>query len=255
MNMIKFLNQLSKKDIKVSGGKGAHLGELMKIGIMVPDGFVILSSAFDEFIRDKKIPKNFENEIIDVFNKLNAKYVAVRSSATAEDSAKNAWAGQLDTYLYTSRRNLIKNIQKCWLSLFNSRAVSYRIEKKLQNKKISVAVVIQKMLNPEISGVCFTVHPVTKNKNQMVIELVKGIGEKLVWGTTTPDSYIINKNPLKIIQKNKQNKVKLSDKNVLDLARICVKIEKHFKKPQDIEWALEKGKFYILQSRPITTLF
>lgn len=252
--MFKFLNQLSKKDIKIAGGKGTHLGELMKAGFRIPDGFVILASAFDEFIRNKKISKDFEKEIFAAFDKLKAKYVAVRSSATAEDSVKNAWAGQLDTYLHTSKRNLIKNIQKCWLSLFSSRAVSYRIEKKLQNKKISVAVVIQKMLNPEISGVCFTVHPVTKNKNQMIVELVRGIGEKLVQGTKTPDSYLINKKPFKIIGKSKQDREKLSDKEILDLAKICLRIEKHFKKPQDIEWALESGKFYILQSRLITSL-
>ncbi len=252
--MIKFLNQLSQKDIKSAGGKGSHLGELMKAGFSVPNGFVISAPVFDEFVKNKKISNNSEKEILNAFDKLNVKYVAVRSSATTEDSAKNAWAGQLETYLYTSRDDLMKNIKKCWQSLFSKRAVSYRAEKKLKNKKISVAVVVQKMINSEISGVCFTVHPVTKNKNQMIIELVRGMGEKLVQGTITPDSYIMNKNPLRIIRKNKRGKEKLSDKKILDLAKICIKIEKHFKKPQDIEWTLEKGKFYILQSRPITTL-
>jgi phosphoenolpyruvate synthase/pyruvate phosphate dikinase len=250
----KTLKQISKEDIRIAGGKGAHLGKLMKTGIRVPDGFVVLSSAFDEFIANKKISKDLEREIQNAFDKLGEKYVAVRSSATAEDSKKDAWAGQLETYLYTTRKNLIKNIRKCWLSLFSPRAISYRKERKLQNKKISVAVVVQKMIKPEVSGVCFTVHPVTKNKNQMAIELVRGLGEKLVQGLITPDSYVISKKPLKIVRKNRQGKEKLSDKKIIDLAKICVRIEKHFKKPQDIEWTLEKGKFYIIQSRPITTL-
>ncbi len=250
----KTLNQLSKKDIRMAGGKGAALGELMKAGIPVPSGFVILAPVFDEFVKNKKNQKDSEKEILNAFDKLGAKYVAVRSSATAEDSKKSAWAGQLETYLYTTRINLIKNVRKCWQSLFSKRAKFYRKERKLQNKKISVAVVVQKMVRPEVSGVCFTVHPVTKNKNQMVIELVRGLGEKLVQGLVTPDSYIISKNPLKIIQKNKQGREKLSNKKILALAKICAKIEKHFKKPQDIEWAFEKGKFYILQSRPITAL-
>lgn len=252
--MVKFLKQLSKKDVKIAGGKGAALGEMMKAGVSVPNGFVVLAPVFDGFLKNKKIPKNSEKEILNAFDKLNAKYVAVRSSATAEDSSKSAWAGQLETYLHISKKNLLKNIKKCFESLFSKRAKFYRKERKLRNKKISVAVVVQKMINSEISGVCFTVHPVSKVKNQMAIELTRGMGEKLVQGLVTPDSYIINKNPLKITRKNKRGREKLSDKKVLDLAKICAKIEKHFKKPQDIEWAFERGRFYVIQSRPITTL-
>ncbi len=252
---IVFLNRLSKRDIKVAGGKGGHLGKLVKAEFSVPQGFAILSPVFDKFIKNKKFPEDLKKEVLSAFDKLKTKYVAVRSSATAEDSQKDAWAGQLETYLYTSKKNLIKNIKKCWQSLFSTRATDYRKEKKLQRKKVSVAVVVQKMLYPEVSGVCFTVHPVTKNKNRMIIELTQGVGEKLVQGLVTPDSYTLKKNPLRIVDKNiKGKKEKISDKRIIELAKTCLKIEKYFKKPQDIEWASEKEKFYILQSRPITTL-
>lgn len=133
------------------------------------------------------------------------------------------------------------------------------------------------MIQSEVSGICFTVHPVTKDKNQMVIEAGWGLGEAIVGGKITPDTYVIDKKSWTILDKNisgqeimivrndngtkeaevpkaKQAKQKLPDKQILKLAQICQKIEAHYKKPQDIEWALEKGKFYITQSRPITTL-
>jgi pyruvate,water dikinase len=142
---------------------------------------------------------------------------------------------------------------------------------------VSVAVVVQKMIQSEISGICFTVHPVTEDRNQMVIEAGYGLGEAIVGGKITPDTYVINKKTLSILDKNiseqsmmiirsgagikeakvpqaQRSKQKLADKQILELAKVCKKIEEHYKFPQDIEWALEKGKFYITQSRPITTL-
>jgi pyruvate,water dikinase len=142
---------------------------------------------------------------------------------------------------------------------------------------VAVEVVVQKMVQSEISGITFTVHPVTKKKDDMIIEAGYGLGEAIVGGKITPDSYVISKSKIKTIDKyiseqemmiirnangiketkvpkNLLEKQKLTDKQILELAVICIKIEKHYKKPQDIEWALEKGKFYIVQSRPITTL-
>jgi pyruvate,water dikinase len=137
-------------------------------------------------------------------------------------------------------------------------------------------VVVQKMVQSEVSGISFTVHPVTKDKNQMVVEAGFGLGEAIVGGMITPDTYVIHKNDFSILdinvseqkfaivrsergnrnQKlgNKGNKQKLTGKQIVEIAKICKNIEKHYKKPQDIEWAFEKGKFYITQSRPITTL-
>ena len=203
--------------------------------------------------------------------------VAIRSSATAEDSSTAAWAGQLETYLNTSEPQVLKNVQLCWSSLFTPRAIFYRIEQKLHKKPVSVAVVVQQMVQSEVAGICFTVHPVTKDYNQMVIEAGLGLGEAVVSGQITPDTYVIHKNDFSILDINvseqtmmiikggKDNvhkklsakvggKQKLTGQQIVELARICKNIEKHYGKPQDIEWALVKNKFYITQSRPITTL-
>jgi len=205
--------------------------------------------------------------------------VAVRSSATAEDSSSAAWAGQLDSFLNTTEKTLLANVQKCWASLFTPRAIFYRFEKGLHNNKISVAVVIQKMIESEVSGIAFSVHPVTQDHNQLIIEAGYGLGEAIVSGQITPDSYVIEKNPRRIIDRNvstqergiyrkpkeggnewqnipqdKGKKQKLTDGQILELSELILKIENHYGTPQDIEWAYENNKFYITQSRPITTL-
>lgn len=310
----KTFKQITYKDVAIAGGKGASLGEMTNAKLKVPPGFVILAQTFDEFlentdlnveieaklkkvkqndinsvdrvsneindmINDTKMPKNIGQEIMKEFKKLKTPLVAVRSSATAEDSSIASWAGELETYLNVTEKNLLKSVKKCWASLFTPRAIFYRYEKNMQDKKVSVAVVIQKMVQSEISGICFTVHPVTQDKNQMVIEAGYGLGEAIVGGMITPDTYVIHKNGEEpyILDKNiseqnmmiiknsrgtkeakvpnaKQDKQKLEDKYILQLAQICLGIENHYGKPRDIEWAMEKGKIYITQSRPITTL-
>ena len=237
------------------------------------------SSVIRDIMHDTKTPKDLVGEITTEFKKLKAKYVAVRSSATAEDSSIASWAGELETYLDTTQKTLLTNVKRCWSSIFTPRAIFYRYEKKLVDQKVSVAVVIQKMIESEISGVAFTVHPVTKDKNQMIIEAGWGLGEAIVSGSITPDSYVVDKNDYSIIdiniseqkkmikrkgpgggittvnvQKDKQEVQILTGKQIIELSELCNKIEKHYKSPQDIEWAYEKGKFYIVQSRPITTL-
>lgn len=309
---IKTFKELNYKDVKIAGGKGASLGEMINAKIPVPDGLVVLSAAFDRFleetdldveiaaavkkvkpkeidsveeasekirdmIADAEFPKDLGLEIIKDFKKLKTKLAAVRSSATAEDSSVASWAGELESYLNVTKKDLLKYVKKCWSSLFTPRAIFYRFEKKLADKKVLVAVVVQKMIQSEISGIAFTVHPVTKDRNQMVIEAGYGLGEAIVGGKITPDTYIINKSKFEILDKNiseqkmmiikgkkgtveakvpvsKWSKQKLSERQILKLADICDKIEKHYRFPQDIEWALEKGRFYIMQSRPITTL-
>ena len=327
---IKPFSQLSKTDVFIAGGKGASLGEMTQAKIAVPPGFVILIDGFDRFleetdlaieiasqikkinykdinsvdrfsnvirdlIHDASMPQDLKKEFLKEFKKLNAKYVAIRSSATAEDSAVASWAGELETYLNTTENTLIENIKKCWSSLFTPRALFYAFEKKLitvdHQKKIrartckkladcypvSVAVVVQKMVQSEVSGICFTVHPVTKDKNQMVIEVGFGLGEAIVGGKITPDTYVISKKDWAIldvnvstqemmivrsekgvdevgVSKSKQSKQKLPGKQIIQLAKLCQKIEEHYGKPQDIEFAIENNKIYITQSRPITTL-
>ena len=171
----------------------------------------------------------------------------------------------------------MENVKKCWASLFTPRAIFYRFEKNLNKDKISVAVVVQKMVDSEESGIAFSVHPVTQNENQIIIEAGFGLGEAIVSGSVTPDSYVIHKKEFKILDININEQTKalykkvkggnewkelgnkgkeqvLSKKEIIELSKLIVKIENHYGFPCDIEWAKKKGKFYITQSRPITTL-
>lgn len=314
MKLLKNFDELNKDDVLIAGGKGASLGEMIQAGIPVPPGFVILSNAFEEFIKatglieeiqsvldtvnhnqihtvefasekirglilSHEIPEEIKAETLKHFKELDAEFVAVRSSATAEDGKDHAWAGQLDSYLNTTEDDLLNKVKHCWASLFTPRAIFYRFEKGLHTTIISVAVVVQKMVMSEISGIAFSVHPVTEDKNQIIIEAGFGLGEAIVSGQVTPDSYVIEKEPRKIIDtiistqtealyKNPNgggNKWKtihepkassqvLSEEQILQLSELIIRIEKHYGFPCDIEWAYEKGLFYIVQSRPITTL-
>src|SRR3989338_8342351 len=148
------------------------------------------------------MPEDIGKEIMEQFKKLGAKYVAVRSSATAEDSGEAAWAGQLDSFLNTTEKDVLDKVKHCWASLFTPRAIFYRFEKDLHKTKISVAVVVQKMVNSEKSGIAFSVHPVTQDYNQLIIEGGLGLGEAIVSGSVTPDSYIVEKEPRRLIEKN-----------------------------------------------------
>ncbi|RJP61759.1 MAG: hypothetical protein C4543_02970 [Ignavibacteriales bacterium] len=312
MELVRDFKKLDKSNVDLAGGKGASLGEMTKAGIPVPPGFVVLSNAFERFleetdlrveidaviekvnhedinsvekaslkirdlISDAKMPEDIAQKIKKEFSTLKAKYVAVRSSATAEDSSIASWAGELESYLNTTEKDLLDKVKKCWSSLFTPRAIFYRFEKGLHKTKVSVAVVVQKMIQSEVSGITFTVHPVTEDKDQMVIEAGWGLGEAIVSGMVTPDSYVIDKKDFSLmdinvsdqekyiiktpkgnkfteVAANKREEQKLSGLKIIELAKICANIEKHYKFPCDIEWAMEKDKFYIVQSRPITTL-
>ncbi|HLC44840.1 MAG TPA: PEP/pyruvate-binding domain-containing protein, partial [Patescibacteria group bacterium] len=182
-----------------------------------------------------------------------------------------------ETYLNCDRKRLLGNVKRCWSSLFTPRAIFYRHEKKLAKKRVSVAVVVQQMVQSEISGITFTVHPVTEDRNQMLIEAGWGLGEAIVSGSITPDSYVVDKRTDELIEitvsqqqkmivraprgnrnisvpKKMKGRQKLGGHQIVELAKLCAKIEKHYKFPCDIEWAFAKNKFYITQSRPITTL-
>jgi pyruvate, water dikinase len=314
MELTRNFTKLNKDDVDLAGGKGASLGEMTKAGIPIPPGYVVLSAAFERFIEEtgitanidaalhevnhqdvnsvenasaeiqamvmsQEMPEDIKEEVMKDFQELGAKFVAVRSSATAEDSSSAAWAGQLDTFLNTTKEHLLENVKKCWASLFTPRAIFYRFEKDLHKHKISVAVVVQKMIQSEIAGIAFSVHPVTQDYNQMIIEAGYGLGEAVVSGQITPDSYIIEKKEMFLLDVNvaeqekglfikdengdnewidivaeKKEAQKLSGEQIIELAKVILGIEEHYKFPCDIEWALEGGKFYITQSRPITTL-
>lgn len=313
MEFVRRFEKLGKSDAAIAGGKGASLGEMTQAGIPVPPGFVVLSEAFERFlaetdlgveidsilhtvdhkeihtvehasekIRDlilaAEMPEDIGVLIQEQFKAMNTPYVAVRSSATAEDSSSAAWAGQLDSFLNTTNETLLLHVKKCWASLFTPRAIFYRFEKELHTHKISVAVVVQQMVASEISGIAFSVHPVTEDYNQLIIEAGYGLGEAIVSGQITPDSYVVEKSPRNILDINVQaqergmyraadggnewrdipteqgEKQTLTNDQILELSEIILRIENHYGFPCDIEWAREGGKFYIVQSRPITTL-
>ena len=315
MELIRKFEKLGKGDVGIAGGKGASLGEMTQAGILVPPGFVILANSFEQFLEENEIsadidsilskvnhhetssvdsasaeiqsiilnanfPDDIRVAVLEHFKSLDAEFVAVRSSATAEDGISASWAGELESYLNTTSADLLDNIKKCWASLFTPRAIFYRFEKGMHKDKVSVAVVIQKMIQSEISGICFTVHPVTEDKNQIVIEAGYGLGEAIVGGMITPDNYVIDKTDFSIsdiyiseqskkiiraenregnieksVIESEREKQKLSGEKIVELARICVNIENHYKFPCDIEWAMDThGILYIVQSRPITTL-
>jgi phosphoenolpyruvate synthase/pyruvate phosphate dikinase len=273
---IKSFQQISKDDISVVGGKGASLGELTQIGIPVPPGFVITTQAYKNF--GKSGPdENFKKVLNEAFNQLATDRVAVRSSAVAEDSSNASWAGQLESFLNVPFNKLLENIANCWDSIDSARAKDYAHEHNAKDDELLVAVVIQKMINSEASGVLFTANPITKNKEEIIIDAGYGLGELIVQGEIIPDNYIVEKNSLSLVENfrgdqkrmlvfhNAQNEEipvpeYLKTKSVLDidqiqdLSTLGLRIEDHYNSPQDIEWALEKNKFYIIQSRPITTL-
>lgn len=310
--VILWFKEISKKDIPLAGGKGANLGEMVRAGIPVPDGFIVSAKAYQDFIKrgslaakiktelrgldvhdskklrrasqriqsailSAKMPEKTANEIKEAYQKLSGTHdepVAVRSSATAEDLPDASFAGQQKTFLNTiGARDVTKAVQGCWASLFTARAIFYREMKKFDHFKVSIAVPVQKMVNAEVSGVLFTIDPVTSNPRRLLIEAAYGLGEVVVAGTITPDQYLVDKESLEIIDKKiikqvfqvtrqgekkvsllKCSRQKLADKKIAELARIGKKIEEHYQFPQDIEWALEKGKLWIVQTRPVTTI-
>ncbi|MBU1032049.1 hypothetical protein KKE03_03995 [Patescibacteria group bacterium] len=247
MVFIKSFNEISKNDVSLVGGKGASLGEMTRAGFPVPPGFVVTTAGFK---------KDIEKEVLYLFDELNAERVAVRSSGVAEDSSQASWAGQLETYLNVKRENLIEKIKECWNSIKSERALSYASMQNLSDDQLIVAVVVQKMVESKTSGVMFTANPVSNNRNEVMIESVLGLGESLVQGSVTPDNFIIDKKTLDITSKDLQkDKQAIADETIKELTKLGIKIEDHYGKPQDIEWAIDdEGKIWILQSRPITTL-
>jgi pyruvate,water dikinase len=309
------LEEVDQTQAAVVGGKGANLGELSRIeGIRVPAGFCVTTDAFTsatagarsiddllgqlsrlqpddhETIRSLSaeirwsiaqtpVPNDVAIAIGRAVAKLgaNAAY-AVRSSATAEDLPTASFAGQHDTYLNVSGPSaIIQHVARCWASVFSERAVTYRLRNGLDHRMIRVAVVIQRMVFPEASGILFTADPVTGNRKIVSIEASFGLGEALVSGLVNADVYKVQDGDIvgktiatkriaieavaaggtgeRIIDAKRQSEPALTDAQVTRLADIGRKIEAHFGRPQDIEWCLADDDFLIVQSRPITTLF
>ncbi|MCQ4344946.1 MAG: pyruvate, water dikinase [Sulfolobaceae archaeon] len=312
------LKDVRKDMIELAGGKGANLGELISIGVRVPPGFVITSRAFKYFVNynklaDKifeilktsqdeeeastkikalitsaKVPEDLERSIMEAYDRLaklvgKDPLVAVRSSATAEDIEQASFAGQQDTYLNVYRESLTEHVKKVWASLYNARAIAYRNTKGIDHTQVSMAVVVQKMVNSRSAGVMFTLNPSNGDPNYIVIESSWGLGEAVVAGKVTPDEVVVRKSDLKIELKrvsrkrikivydlqNKRNlevslegspeaeEFSLNDNEIIELARMALAIEKHYGRPMDIEWAVDADiKFpdnvFIVQARPET---
>ena len=311
-----WFNQVGKSDVDIVGGKGANLGELTKIGASVPGGFIITagsyfkaaqtSGALDrirgvlydldaenpaqlqtkasqcrEEIKKIQLDKDFEEKLYTFYHKLSAKsdaLVAVRSSATAEDLPQASFAGQQSTYLNVKGEKKLKEaLLSAWASLFEARAIFYRATKNFDHFKVGIAICVQKMIQSEVSGIMFTIDPVTNDRRKVVIEAIFGLGELIVGGRETPDHYEVSKDKMEIIAKtiSVQNKQlvrsrngnmlikvskkyqaeqKMDDSLIVELAKAGRAIEKHYFFPQDIEWAVESGKLYIVQARPVTTI-
>ena len=311
-----WLNEVSKEDVPLVGGKAANLGELMKLEIPVPNGFVVDARTFNEFLEatgikyqildmlkglnvedtdelnrvseeirkliiNSEIPKNIEDDIRSAYRRLCEEegeevFVAVRSSATAEDLPEASFAGQQETYLNVrGEDDVVEKVKRCWASLYTPRAIYYRVQQGFRHEEVSIAVVVQKMVNSEKSGVMFTSHPVTGEK-LCIIEAVFGLGEAIVSGKVTPDTYVydrkqrklvdvkVSEKTLMITRKNgetvevelgeKGRERVLSDGEIEELVKYGEIIEEHYKHPQDIEWAIENNKIFILQSRAVTTI-
>ena len=242
-----------------------------------------------------EIPDDIKEEVIDAYESMGISdektdasdlvkksedvFVAVRSSATAEDLPEASFAGQQATFLnIKGNDDLVKAVRACWASLFTARAIYYRVKNNFDHMQVLIAVVVQKMVNSDKAGVTFSVNPSTNNENEIVVEACFGLGEAIVSGSVNPDSYIIDKNTMEIKSKDikeqewayvrdetgktvkktiiedKRGIKILKDEEIIELAEIAKKLEDHYNKPQDIEWAIEKDKIYVVQTRPITTI-
>ncbi|MEM4021096.1 MAG: phosphoenolpyruvate synthase [Nitrososphaerota archaeon] len=247
------------------------------------------SKKIRKLIESTPIPKEIRDAIVEAYRELSKKigvkdaYVAVRSSATAEDLPGASFAGQQETYLNVrGEDDLLESVRKCWSSLFTPRAIFYRTEKGFRHEKVLISVAVQKMVNSRSAGVMFTIHPVTGDRNIIVIESVWGLGEAIVSGAVTPDHFEVDKNTLRILAKNivkkeveyvrdpktgktihakvppeRQDTPSLTDEEVVELARIAKLIEQHYGTPQDIEFAVDRDlafpqSIFIVQSRPET---
>lgn len=238
-----------------------------------------LSAEIRRLIETVAIPGHIEQEIVGQLTKQGSKKAyAVRSSATAEDLPDASFAGQQDSYLnITGAQAILMHISKCWASLFTARAIIYRLQNGFDHRKVQLAVVVQEMVFPEASGILFTADPVTSNRKVISIDAGFGLGEALVSGLVNADIYKVRKGRLinkkisskklaihaltnggtehRKIDAEQQNSQVLTDGQIIELEHIGRRIEAHFGSPQDIEWCLANNIFYIVQSRPITTLF
>jgi len=310
--------EVTKNDVPLVGGKGANLGEMSNANIPVPPGFIITSGAYFDFLQQTQLmdkirqllepvdvnksrelqqvaaqvreliskapmPPEIAREIEQAYRQMGGGLVAVRSSATAEDLPDASFAGQQRTFLnIEGEKEVVTAVQECWASLFEARAIFYRVQQNYDHFEVGIAVPVQRMVQSESSGVMFTLEPITSDRSKIVIEAVLGLGETIVSGEVTPDLYVIDREKLTIISKKiakqewqlvrnpdtsakevniqvplpeaAQSQQKLSDAEITQLVKLGIQIENHYQFPQDVEWAKEKNEIYIVQTRPVTTI-
>ena len=278
MSLLSKLNYENSHELQQAS---KHIGEIIIASELPKDLVKEIINFYDNLeIKENKYFKNNGSLLKVGISKIKSLYrtplVAVRSSATAEDLPTASFAGQQDTYLNVKgEAYLLKKVKECYASLFTQRAIYYRHEQKFDHSKVGLAVVVQKMIESEKSGVAFSIDPVTNDKNKIVIEAIFGLGEYIVQGKVTPDHYEVDKRSLvitkkeigkqdvKFVKSNISNKevklgkngsvVKLTDQEILKVALLVRDIENHYYFPQDIEWAIKGDRTYIIQARPITT--
>jgi pyruvate,water dikinase len=317
MYLVAWFNELPLENIGlIAGGKGASLCRLHQNGFPVTEGFIVCAGAFERFMKENglwnrvltkldaidwdssaslaetgeivrglitnaSIPDDIAKSVIDNYRKLGIDApVAVRSSGTAEDLDDASFAGQQETFLYViGEKDLVRYVNACWASLYNDCAIFYRHEKKFNEREISIAVVVQRMVNSEKAGVLFSVNPISKDRDVVMIEGAWGLGEGVVQGLVNPDNYLIRKGSyqieseyvaekeIMIVRKDELGGVHevevpehlrsapvLTGDERRKLVDLATAAENFYGKPQDLEWAVEGNKIYLLQSRPITTL-
>ncbi|QLG26388.1 phosphoenolpyruvate synthase [Halorarum halophilum] len=310
-----WLDDVSAGDLETVGGKAASLGELTGAGLPVPPGFVVTAGTYRTFIEEAGIdeelfaameidpedsaalkqaqetahelilgtdlPDEVAEEIIDTYRTMGEDgeaFVAVRSSATAEDLPDASFAGQQETFLNVREEALIRRVKECWASLFSQRAIYYRQQKGFPHDEVDIAVVVQRMVDAEKSGVMFTSHPST-GEPQIIIEAAWGLGEAVVSGSVSPDNYVVDRETAAVdevtvadkkvmmekdletgetverdVPEDRREERVLSDAEIERLVELGRLVEDHYGDPQDVEWAIFEGDVYMLQSRPITTI-
>ncbi|HEU4909668.1 MAG TPA: PEP/pyruvate-binding domain-containing protein, partial [Propionibacteriaceae bacterium] len=308
---IKKFDELGRDDIDQAGGKGANLGELTRAGLPVPPGFVIITDAYRSYVAEHQLADKiaalaaanddpagyddassqirglFHDEVSDTLRaEIGAAYtglgadlpVAVRSSATAEDLPEASFAGQQDTYLNVrGPEDLLTAVRDCWASLWTARAMAYRARQGIDPATVSLAVVVQQMVDAEAAGVMFTANPSNGRRDEAVISAAWGLGESVVSGSVNTDNLVVRKPDGTVIsteisdkavmtvraeQRTHEQSVPaeqrkqpvLSESDAAELVAYGTSIENHYGAPQDIEWARADGQFFIVQSRPITAL-
>jgi len=308
------INEIGANALPKVGGKGANLGEMTRAGFNVPPGFCVTTNAFDQFMAGAKeaiyaqlagvsaddlvaasavgkavreqlaslpLPDDVAADVLDAWRVAGAdRAYAVRSSATAEDLPSASFAGQQDTYLNVrGEENILAQVKACFVSLFTDRAILYRAQNGFDHREVKLSVVVQQMVQPEMSGILFTADPVSGHREIISIDASFGLGEALVAGIVTPDVYKVDRRDWSIAECSvsekqlaiwslpdggtktedlvgEKRKAQVLDENqIIELAKIAAKIEAHYGSPQDIEWAIADGEIFIVQSRPITSLF